>query len=105
MKRGSVIVDIAIDQGGCIVTSRPTTHADRTYIVDEVVHYCVTNMPGAVAGTSTKALNNATLPFAVKLADRGFEKAIKEDENLTNGVNIKAGEVVHGVAREAIGWL
>ncbi len=105
MKRGSVIVDIAIDQGGCIETSKPTTHADPTYIVDEVVHYCVTNMPGAVAGTSTKALNNATLPFVVKLADRGFEKATKEDENLANGVNIKAGEVVHNVVREAVGRL
>ena len=105
MKRGAVIVDIAIDQGGCIATSKPTTHADPTYLAHEVVHYCVTNMPGAVAGTSTLALNNATLPFVVKLAEKGFDQAVKEDENLANGVNIKAGEVVHEVVREALGRL
>ncbi len=105
MERGAVIVDIAIDQGGCIATSRPTTHEEPTYIIDEVVHYCVTNMPGAVAGTSTLALNNATLPFVVKLADEGIERAAKEDKNLANGVNIKAGEVVHEVVREAIRML
>jgi alanine dehydrogenase len=102
MKRGSVIVDVAIDQGGCIETSKPTSHAEPTYIAEDVVHYCVTNMPGAVAGTSTFALNNATLPFIVKLADKGIDKALKEDQNLANGVNIKAGKVVHEVVREAI---
>ncbi len=105
MKRGAVIVDIAIDQGGCIETSKPTTHAQPTFIAHDIVHYCVTNMPGAVAGTSTLALNNATLPFILKLADRGFEKAVKEDENLSNGVNIKAGKLVHDVVRAAISGL
>ncbi len=103
MKRGSVIVDIAIDQGGCIATSRPTTHADPSFITEGVVHYCVTNMPGAVAQTSTFALNNATLPFIIKLASKGFDQATKEDENLANGVNIKAGKVVHPVVRRALG--
>ena len=102
MKRGSVIVDIAIDQGGCVATSKPTTHDNPTFIAHEVVHYCVTNMPGAVAGTSTYALNNATLPFVIRLADKGIDQALKEDENLRNGVNIKAGELVHEAVRRAI---
>jgi alanine dehydrogenase len=93
MKPGSVIVDIAIDQGGCFETSRPTTHAEPTYVEHGVVHYCVTNMPGAVARTSTFALNNATLPFVSALADRGWKKALAEDVNLRRGLNIHAGAV------------
>ncbi|MCF6198907.1 MAG: alanine dehydrogenase [Hyphomicrobiaceae bacterium] len=103
MKRGAAIVDIAIDQGGCIATSRPTTHAEPTYIKYGVVHYCVTNMPGAVAGTSKAALNNATLPFILKMADQGIGQALKTDQNLSNGVNIKAGEIVSEVIRQAMG--
>lgn len=93
MKPGSVIVDIAIDQGGCFETSRPTTHAEPTYLEHGVVHYCVTNMPGAVARTSTFALNNATLPFVSALADKGWQKALTEDVNLRRGLNIHAGAV------------
>jgi alanine dehydrogenase len=105
MKRGSVIVDIAIDQGGCVATSKPTSHASPTFVTYDVVHYCVTNMPGAVARTSTFALNNATLPFVLKLANLGIERALQEDQNLANGVNIKAGKIVHAVVKEAIGDL
>ena len=86
MKRGSVIVDVAIDQGGCVETSKPTTHGDPTYIVDDVVHYCVANMPGGVPRTSTLALNNATLPFLVKLANKGYQKALGEDKNFLAGL-------------------
>src|ERR1700739_1204939 len=88
MKPGAVIVDIAIDQGGCIETSRPTTHAAPTYTVDGVVHYCVTNMPGAVPRTSTFALNNATLPYVKALADKGWERATAEDRGLSTGLNV-----------------
>ncbi len=95
MKPGSVVVDIAIDQGGCLETSRPTTHADPTYVVDDVVHYCVTNMPGAVARTSTYALNNATLPFVLALADKGWKRALSDDVHLRNGLNIALGQVTH----------
>src|SRR6516162_6028558 len=95
MKPGSVIVDIAIDQGGCAATSRPTTHSAPTYTVDEVVHYCVTNMPGAVARTSTFALNNVTLPFVLALADKGVRRALGEDVHLRNGLNIYEGKVTH----------
>jgi alanine dehydrogenase len=102
MKRGSVIVDVAIDQGGCCATSRPTTHADPTYIVDGVVHYCVTNMPAAVARTSTFALNNATLPFVLALADKGVERALKEDAHLRHGLNAYRGQVTHPAVAEAI---
>jgi alanine dehydrogenase len=91
MRRGAVMVDISIDQGGCFETSRPTTHANPTYIEEGVVHYCVTNMPGAVARTSTIALNNATLPFAVALANRGVKAALASDPHLRNGLNIHAG--------------
>ena len=91
MKPGSVIVDIAIDQGGCCETSRPTTHSDPTYVVDGVVHYCVTNMPGAVARTSTFALNNATLPFVLALADKGLKAAMAADSHLRAGLNVHAG--------------
>jgi alanine dehydrogenase len=95
MKTGSVIVDIAIDQGGCFETSKPTTHADPTYIVDDVVHYCVTNMPGAVPRTSTYALNNATLPFVLALAKKGWKKALADDEHLRNGLNVARGKITH----------
>jgi alanine dehydrogenase len=95
MKTGSVVVDIAIDQGGCFETSRPTTHADPTYVVDDVVHYCVTNMPGAVPRTSTYALNNATLPFVLALADKGWKRALADDVHLRNGLNVARGKVTH----------
>jgi alanine dehydrogenase len=103
MQRGSVIVDIAIDQGGCCETSRPTTHAQPTYIVHDVVHYCVTNMPGAVARTSTFALNNATLPFVLALADKGPEAAMREDPHLLNGLNVYKGRIVHPAVAAALG--
>lgn len=95
MKNGSVIVDVAIDQGGCIETSRPTTHAHPTFVVEGVVHYCVTNMPGAVGRTSTIALCNATLPYALKIANKGFEKAAEEDPGLGEGINLVAGRVTN----------
>ncbi len=95
MKRGSVIVDVAIDQGGCIETSRPTTHSDPTYTVDGVVHYCVTNMPGAVARTSTFALNNATLPFTLAIANKGDRVALAEDPHLRAGLNVHSGQITH----------
>src|SRR6516165_7418351 len=95
MRPGSVLVDIAIDQGGCFATSRPTTHSDPTYVEHGVVHYCVTNMPGAVARTSTFALNNATLPFALALADKGWKQALIDDPHLRNGLNVHAGHVIH----------
>ncbi|MDP6258427.1 MAG: alanine dehydrogenase [Rhodospirillales bacterium] len=95
MKKGSVVVDVAIDQGGCFETSKPTTHADPTYIVDDVVHYCVTNMPGAVARTSARALNNATLPFVIDLANKGYQQALKDDPHLMNGLNIHKGHVTY----------
>ena len=101
MRPGSVVVDIAIDQGGCFATSRPTTHAEPTYEVHGVVHYCVTNMPGAVARTSAFALNNATLPYVKALADKGWEKAVQDDAGLAAGLNVVAGKVVHpAVARD-----
>jgi alanine dehydrogenase len=93
MKPGSVIVDVCIDQGGCCETSRPTTHSRPTYVEAGVVHYCVTNMPGAVARTSTFALNNATLPFALALADKGWKQAMRDDPHLRAGLNVHAGEV------------
>ena len=93
MKRGTVIVDVAIDQGGCVETSKPTTHADPTYIVDNVVHYCVANMPGGVPRTSTLALNKATIPFLSKLADNGYQKTLKEDKNFLAGLNLHKGTV------------
>lgn len=95
MKPGSAIVDVAIDQGGCIATSKATTHADPTYIVDEVVHYCVANMPGAVARTSTMALNNATLPFVIALANKGGKQAMLDDPHLLNGLNVCQGKVTY----------
>ena len=103
MKRGSVIVDVAIDQGGCVETSKPTTHAEPTYIVDDVVHYCVANMPGGVPRTSTLALNKATLPFLMKLADNGYEKALKEDKNFLEGLNVFKGEVTYEAVAKTFG--
>src|SRR5579863_5653528 len=101
MRPGSVIVDISIDQGGCFATSRPTTHAAPTYVDEGVVHYCVTNMPGAVARTSAVALNNATLPFVLEIADRGWRRALAEDPHLRAGLNVCRGQVTHpAVARE-----
>ena len=103
MKRGSVIVDVAIDQGGCIETSKPTTHGDPTYIVDDVIHYCVANMPGGVPRTSTLALNNATLPFLVKLANRGYQKALSEDKNFLAGLNVHKGQVTYKAVADVFG--
>ena len=101
MRPGSVLVDIAIDQGGCFETSRPTTHAHPTYVEEGVVHYCVTNMPGAVARTSTIALGNATLPFVLALAGKGWRRALADDAHLRRGLNIHAGSVTHpAVARD-----
>ena len=101
MKPGSVIVDISIDQGGCFETSRPTTHAAPTFIEEGVVHYCVTNMPGAVARTSAVALNNATLPFVLAIADRGWRRALSDDPHLRDGLNVCRGRVTHpAVARD-----
>ncbi len=101
MRRGSVIVDISIDQGGCFETSRPTTHAEPTYVEEGVVHYCVTNMPGAVARTSTVALNNATLPFALALADKGAKQALAENRHLRDGLNVHRGHITNkAVARD-----
>src|SRR5215210_678778 len=96
MKNGAVIVDVAIDQGGCIETARPTTHQQPTYVVDGVVHYCVTNMPGAVGRTSTIALCNATLPYALRIASKGYEKAAAEDPGLGEGINLVGGRVTNG---------
>ena len=104
MKRGSVIVDVAIDQGGCVETSKPTTHANPTYIVDDIVHYCVANMPGGVPRTSTIALNKATLPFLSKLADKGYEKALREDQNLLEGLNIFKGQVTYKAVADVFGY-
>ena len=101
MKPGSVIVDVAIDQGGCFETSRATTHDDPTYIVDSVVHYCVANMPGSVPLTSSEALNNATLPHVLALAEHGVA-ALDRDPHLANGLNVRAGEVTFDAVLEAM---
>ena len=103
MKRGSVIVDVAIDQGGCVETSKPTTHAEPTFIVDDVVHYCVANMPGGVPRTSTIALNNATLPFLTKLANDGYNKTLKNDSNFLAGLNVHKGQVTYKAVADAFG--
>jgi alanine dehydrogenase len=102
MKNGSVIVDVAIDQGGCIETARPTTHQQPTYVVDGVVHYCVTNMPGAVGRTSTTALCNATLPYALKIANKGYEQAAGEDPGFGEGINMVAGRVTNAAVAESL---
>ena len=104
MKSGSAIVDIAIDQGGCFETSKATTHEDPTYIVDNVVHYCVANMPGAVARTATQALNNATLPYIIKLANQGWQETLKQDPHFRNGLNICKGKVTHKAVAENLGY-
>jgi alanine dehydrogenase len=103
MQPGSVIVDVSIDQGGCFETSHATTHAEPTYLVDGVVHYCVANMPGAVARTSTWALNNATLPFALALADKGWQRACREDAHLKAGLNVHAGRLTYAAVGESLG--
>ena len=103
MKPGAVLVDVAIDQGGCFETSRPTTHREPTYEVDGIIHYCVANMPGAVPITSTQALTNATMPYAVRLADLGVEEAIRKDPGLRPGVNVANGHVTHPAVAEATG--
>lgn len=103
MKRGSVLVDIAIDQGGCFETSHPTTHDNPVFVEEGIIHYCVANMPGAVARTSAFALNNATLPFALKLANLGAEAAMKADPHLANGLNVSAGKIRHQAVAEALG--
>ncbi len=103
MKAGAVLVDVAIDQGGCFETSRPTTHAEPTYVVDGIVHYCVANMPGGVARTSTYALNNVTLPHALRIADRGWQAALRHDPHLAAGLNIWNGHVTCAPVAEALG--
>ncbi len=103
MCRGAVLVDVAIDQGGCFATSKPTTLADPIYTIDGVVHYCVSNMPGALARTSTFALNNATLPFVLALADKGYKKALEEDAHLRNGLNVCRGNLTHEAVAHDLG--
>ncbi len=104
MKPGAALVDVAIDQGGCFETSRPTTHADPIYVVDGIVHYCVANMPGGVPRTSAFALNNATLPYVLQLADRGWKAALAADPHLRNGLNVCEGRVTHPQVAEALGY-
>ncbi|MBI3530950.1 MAG: alanine dehydrogenase [Burkholderiales bacterium] len=104
MKKGAVIVDVAIDQGGCFETSHPTTHANPTFVVDGVVHYCVANMPGNVARTSTFALNNATLPHALALAGKGWQQAMRDDAHLRNGLNVALGHVTHQAVAQQLGY-
>jgi alanine dehydrogenase len=104
MKPGSVIIDVAIDQGGCVETSKPTTHKNPTYIVDEVLHYCVTNMPGAVGRTSTFALCNVTLPWVVQLAQSGIEKAIAQSRPLQESLNVRDGRVTNEAVAKTFGY-
>ena len=104
MKRGSVIVDVAIDQGGCVETSKPTTFNNPTFIVDNVVHYCVANMPGGVPRTSTIALNKATLPYLIKLANKGYQKALSEDKNFLAGLNVCKGQVTYKAVADIFGY-
>jgi len=103
MKKGSVIVDVAIDQGGCVETAKPTTHDNPIYEVDGIIHYCVANMPGAVSNTSTKALTNVTLPYALEIADKGYKKAAKENPEIAKGINILKGKVTYKAVAEAFG--
>ena len=103
-KPGSVLVDVAIDQGGCAETSKATTHAEPTYVVDGVIHYCVANMPGGVARTSTYALNNVTLPFALAIADKGWKKALADDLHLRNGLNVANGKVTYKAVADDLGY-
>jgi alanine dehydrogenase len=104
MKKGAVVVDVAIDQGGCFETSHPTTHADPTFVVDGVVHYCVANMPGAVARTSTFALNNATIGHAVALATKGWRQALRDDPHLKNGLNVCEGKITYAAVAQDLGY-
>ena len=101
MKPGTVMVDISIDQGGCFETSKTTTHDNPTYLINDVVHYCVANMPGSVPLTATEALNEATLPFVKDIANKGLDKSLSEDINLFNGLNLKDNEIVHKSVRES----
>ena len=103
MKQGAVIVDISADQGGCCETTRPTSHSDPTYVVEGVTHYCVTNMPGAVPRTSTFALNNATLPFVLALAAKGWRKAMQDDPHLRAGLNVLEGKIICKAVAQAQG--
>jgi alanine dehydrogenase len=103
MEPRAVIIDVAIDQGGCVETSRPTTHSKPTYMVDDIVHYCVTNMPGAVGRTSTYALTNVTLPYVLQLAKKGFERAVADNPGLAQGVNIRNGKVTNPAVAETFG--
>jgi len=103
-KNGSVLVDVAIDQGGCAETSKATTHADPTYVVDGVIHYCVANMPGGVARTSTYALNNVTLPFGLKIAEKGYKQALLEDHHLRAGLNVCRGKVTYKAVADDLGY-
>ena len=103
-KKGAVLVDVAIDQGGCAETSKATTHADPTYEVDGVIHYCVANMPGGVARTSTYALNNVTLPFGLAIADKGWKKALADDAHLRNGLNVAGGKVTYKAVADVLGY-
>lgn len=102
MRKGSVLVDVSIDQGGCFETSRPTTHQEPTYVVDGIVHYCVSNMPGGVPRTSTFALNNATLPFVLALANYGYKNALLQDPHLMNGLNVSHGKITHKAVADAL---
>jgi len=102
MKPGSVVVDVSVDQGGCFETTRATTHDDPTYVEENIVHYCVANMPGAVARTSTLALNNATLPFAIALANKGYKKALMDDKHLLNGLNVCKGHITYKAVADAL---
>jgi alanine dehydrogenase len=104
MQKGAVLVDVAIDQGGCFETSKPTTHADPTYVVDDIVHYCVANMPGAVARTSTYALNNVTLPHALRIARMGWKDALAADPHLAEGLNVHKGEVTYEAVASELGY-
>ena len=104
MKRGSVIVDVAIDQGGCVETSRPTTHDDPTFVIDGVIHYCVANMPGGVPRTSTYALNNVTLPHVLTLANKGWRQALRHDPHLRDGLNVHAGQITCQEVADSLGY-
>jgi alanine dehydrogenase len=104
MKPGAVLVDVAIDQGGCFETSHATTHADPTFVVDGIVHYCVANMPGAVARTSTYALNNVTLPHALQIADHGWKAALGANPHLAEGLNVHAGAVTYAAVARELGY-
>jgi len=103
MKRGAVLVDVSIDQGGCFETSKPTTHANPTFEVDGIIHYCVANMPGCVPVSSAQALNNATLPFVIKLADKRLA-ALERDPHLNAGLNVRAGRIVHPAVAASLGF-